>query len=298
MGLCCHYLVEGVNVLAEKHLQLGKFQAGGYSDKDIITTYVRNVDNLTDKLSRIFKESTIRHFRVSSSLLPLSDKVTVDYKSNEYLCKSLSRLGQLVRSSGVRFTTHPGQFCVLSSDSRTVIDNTISELSVHGWIFDSMGLDRSPFYAINIHGGKRDRHETLVRSIDKLPDSVRSRLTLENDESSYSVSDLFEVFDKTGVPVCFDSHHHTFNEGHLSLDEAFAAACETWRDVKPLQHLSNSKHVEGNFSLRRQHSDYISNIPECQLSGLRSDSIDVEIEAKMKNHAIDKIRKDFNIDRL
>ena len=60
-----------------------------------------------------------------------------------------------------------------------------------------MGLQRSPWAGINVHGGARDRMAELRAAVDALPDAVRSRLTLENCERAYSVPDLRAV----GVPV-------------------------------------------------------------------------------------------------
>lgn len=198
----------------------------------------------------------------------------------------------------MRICVHPGQFCVLSSDSDSVVENAFRELATHGWLFDAMGLDHSPKWAINIHGGKSDRTSRLIEQIKSLPDNVRKRLTLENDESAYSVIDLLEVYQATGTPICFDSHHHTFNEGDLSMDDAFEASCATWPDgIKPLQHLSNTDPsvANGSFPERRKHSDMIHYIPQCQLQALRDDTVDVEIEAKLKNVAVMKMMKDFEL---
>jgi UV DNA damage endonuclease len=165
-------------------------------------------------------------------------------------------------------------------------------------MFDMMGLDHSPQYAINIHGGKSDRTSRLIDQIKSLPDNVRKRLTLENDENSYNVLDLLEVYQQTSVPVVFDSHHHTFNDGDLSMTDAFEAACETWpRGVKPLQHISNTEPSlsAGSVIDRRKHSNFIHYVPEPQLQALRDNTVDVECEAKMKNLAVFKMSKDFEI---
>jgi UV DNA damage endonuclease len=169
---------------------------------------------------------------------------------------------------------------------------------MHGWLFDAMGLPQTPQFAINIHGGKGDRASLLVDRILSLPPSVRGRLTLENDETTYTVSDLAAVSAATGVPVTFDSHHHVFNEGGLSLSDALYLAAGTWpRGIKPLQHISNtSPGLEGgSFTERRKHSDMIHYVPEPQLALLREDLIDVEVEAKWKNLSVLKMSQDFQI---
>lgn len=290
IGLVCHFLVETstgkvVNSITCKSLQFGRYKSQKYSREFVKATYVDNVRTFSDNIPVILRAG-FGHFRVSSAMLPLADVVDRELWDNDDVKRHLRRAGEFALKHDMRITVHPGQYTVLSSDSSAVVSNSVRELELHGWIFDEMGLPRSPKYAINVHGGKRGRSSKLVSTIETLPDSVRSRLTLENDESCYSVVDLLEVHKSTGVPVCWDSHHHTFNDGFLTLDEAFEASCATWPNgVKPLQHLSNSK--PGAIGRRaRDHSDYVSHVPKCQFDGLASDTIDVEIEAKMKNLAI------------
>ena len=307
IGLCCHFLKEDtkprsgekyfVNAMEERSLQLGHFRNGKYPPELIKAIYVNNVRNLANMLP-VIRKSGSKHFRISSSMFPLVDQVDRELWDNDEVKDHLNRAGKYILEQNMRITTHPGQYVVLSSDSDRVVENAIKELSHHGWLFDEMGLDRSPKYAINIHGGKRARSSRLIEQIKSLPDSVRRRLTLENDESCYSVIDLLEVYKHTTTPICWDSHHHTFNDGELTLDEAFEVSCATWpQDINPLQHIANTEPgmEHGSFTDRRKHSNMIHYVPDCQLKALRENIIDVEVEAKMKNIAILKMSKDFSI---
>lgn len=307
LGICCHFLKEEVkpksgvkhliNEMDERTLQLGRYESGKYSEDLIRSTYINNVRNLAQMLPKIRRHG-VKLFRISSALFPLSDKVDRKLWDNEDIRKILRFAGEFVKNNDMRVTTHPGQFCVLSSDSDTVIENAFKELSTHAWLFDAMGLDHSPKYAINIHGGKANRSSRLIEQIKSLPDNVRKRLTLENDENSYDVVQLLEVHQETGIPVVFDSHHFTFNTGGLTMEEAHAATVETWpKGVRPLQHISNTEPslVGGSFTERRKHSDMIHYVPEPQLQALRDDTIDVEVEAKLKNVSVFKMAQDFQI---
>jgi UV DNA damage repair endonuclease len=49
------------------------------------------------------------------------------------------------------------------------------------------------------------------------------------------------------------------------------------------------------FNKRRAHSAFIHNVPPLQLQAMQDDAIDVDIEAKMKNIALLRMRKEFNI---
>jgi UV DNA damage endonuclease len=305
LGVCCQWLeerakprgkVELVNAMHEKTLQLGRYNDGKYQPEQIKSVYLNNVKNLCNMLPKI-ADKGIRLFRISSALFPLADQVDRSLWDNDDIKSILRESGDFIKNTGMRVSTHPGQFCVISSDSDKVIQNSIRELEIHGWLFDMMGLERSPFYAINIHGGKANRMLKLTEQIRLLPDSVRKRLTLENDEMSYSVSDLIEVSSQTGVPIVWDSHHHTFNDGNLSMEDAMNVASQTWNGIKPLQHISNTEPelAGGSFIERRKHSDMIHYVPPVQLHALRNNLVDVEVEAKLKNLSVLKMSKDFSI---
>lgn len=307
LGICCHFLKEEtkpksgvkhlINEMDERTLQLGRYNSGKYTEEQIRTTYLNNVRNLAQMLPKI-RKTGVRLFRISSALFPLADRVDRSLWDNDDVKKVLRFTGDFIKSNDMRVTTHPGQFCVLSSDSDAVVENAFKDLAIHAWLFDAMGLDHSPKYAINIHGGKADRSSRLIEQIKSLPDNIRKRLTLENDESSYDVVQLLEVYQETGTPVVFDSHHFTFNTGDLTLEEAHAATAETWpTGVRPLQHISNTEPslANGSFTDRRKHSDMIHYVPDVQLQALRDDVIDVEVEAKMKNFSVFKMAQDFQI---
>jgi UV DNA damage endonuclease len=263
LGVCCQWLepytkrdgsVVYENSINERSLQLGRFQKDLYSKSYIREVYINNINELL----RVVPKLTANNLKL------------------------------------FRVTTHPDQFVVLSSDNPVTVNNAIKELSHHAWVFDKMHLPASPYAAINIHGGKSDRLGQLIQVVRNLPDNVRSRLTFENDESAYNLVDLLKVNSVTGVPVVWDSHHHTFNDGDLSLDDAYSLSVYTWKasGCKPLQHLSNTTPglENGNFTDRRKHSDFIHYIPDCQREGLLVDVIDVDVEAKMKNLALMKLR--------
>jgi len=306
-GVCCHWLEEKIhprsaksewiNVFDEKTLQLGRYRSGKYSDESIKALYVHNVKRLSEMLPKIHAAG-INLFRISSAMFPLADQVDSSLWKNPEVVKHLQVAGDFIKNNKMRVTTHPGQFCVLSSDSDSVVAKAFEELNIHAWMFDSMGLEEITYYAINVHGGKSDRTTRLIDQIKSLPLNVKKRLTLENCETAYSVIDLLPVFLETNVPIVWDSHHHVFNDGGINMQDAYNATAETWpKEIKPLQHISNTEplHTNGNFTDRRKHSDMIHCVPDVQLQGLRDDSIDVEVEAKLKNIAVVDMRKKFEI---
>ena len=308
LGLCCQWIAPRAkrngdivyeNIINEKLLQLGRFQKGLYDTSRIVNTYHNNVDEHIKLVPKLVAHD-IRVFRMTSNMFPLFEFNREIIERDELLNKKLRRLGQLFLDNNIRVTCHPGQFTILNSNEDRVIQNAIKELEYHAWMFDTMGLPRTPYYAINIHGGKRGNFDKLVETInERLPYNVKSRLTLENDEKCFSVRELVEVYKHTGIPVVFDSHHFVFNKDGMDMIEAFNATYDTWMacDVKPLQHISNTEPglENGSFNERRKHSWEIHYVPKPQLIGLTYNMIDVDVEAKGKNIALLKMRKNFHI---
>lgn len=293
LGVCCQWLnsvptkngEKYVNALGERALQLGRYSSGAYTPDHIREVWLGNINGLKNILP-VLKNAGVGMFRVGSTLLPLFDKIAESQLKN-LVAEAEADLQSVGKdASGLRLTTHPGQFVVISSDSDSVVANSIRELEYHAFVMDSLGCATTPQFAINIHGGKRGAFDRLVAGINSLPKAVRSRLTLENDENCWSVADLLPVAEKTGIPIVFDSHHHAFNDGGLSGEQAMLAAAATWPSgIKPLQHLSNTEPglESGSFTERRQHSWAIHYIPDYQKEFYNSGKSDIEMECKGKN---------------
>ncbi len=143
---------------------------------------------------------------------------------------------------------------VLSSPDPGIVQRSVAELvyqaEVAGWVHADV---------INVHGGgaygdKKTALQRLVRVIRSLPQKVRSRLTLENDDRVYTPADLLPVCHATGVPLVYDVHHHRCLPDGLSVEDATQQALATW-NREPLFHLSSPL---GGWSAGkpRSHDDY------------------------------------------
>ena len=180
---------------------------------------------------------------------------------------------------------------MLVSPREHVVENTITDLRIHGEIFDMLGLSRTPYNKINIHcngvyGDKISAMDRFCKNFERLPQSVQTRLTVENDDKSsmYSVKDLMYIHERIGIPIVFDYHHHKFCTGDLSEQEALELAISTWpKGITPIVHYSESKMLhEGNEKLKPQaHSDYINILPDTY-----GNDVDIMVEAKAKELSI------------
>jgi UV DNA damage endonuclease len=234
---------------------------------------------------------------MSSGLAPWKTEYDwEDLKDIDEIRQWFHSAGTMAKTHNVRLTSHPGPYNVLVSPKDHVVDNCIKDLTIHGDEFDMMGLSRTPYNKINIHlggayGDKEASMKRFVKNFPRLPESVRSRLTLENDDkgSMYSVKDLYYgIYKKIGIPIVFDYHHHQFCTGGMSEQEALEMALSTWGDIKPVTHYSESRRDEQeDKTIRVQaHSDYVYDKIE-----MYGNDFDIMVEAKAKELAVDRYLK-------
>ena len=260
-----------------------------FKEKGIPYASELSIQNVRDLIEIIKwnEQNDVKFFRMSSDVFPWASEYSLSELPHYQRIKNLlAGAGNLVGKYGHRITAHPGPFNVLVSPNENVVKNTITDLSIHGEVFDMMGLSRTPYNKLNIHcngvyGDKKSAMDRFCKNFELLPESVQTRLTVENDDkaSMYSVKDLMYIHKRIGIPIVFDYHHHKFNTGGLTEEEALRLAASTWGDIKPVVHYSESKSLhEGNESIKPQaHSDYISDY--INTYGL---DVDVMIEAKAK----------------
>ena len=241
----------------------------------------------------------VKVFRVTSCLFPWASEYRLeDLPDFEAIKTNLEVAGKMARDNGQRLSMHPGQFNVLTSAKEHVVQNCITDLRIHGEIFDIMGMPRTPGAKINIHigGAYGDRvaaTDRWCKNFERLPESVRSRLTVENDDkpNMYSTKMLYDMVHKrTGVPIVFDSHHFECGPQDSTYEEAFLMAVDSWPDgIRPQCHHSNSrKKYEDPTAKVVSHSDWFYEpFNDCGFS------VDVVLECKRKEQALIKYLRDF-----
>ena len=242
----------------------------------------------------------IDFFRISSALLPWFSQYELGELPNaDAVQEALAEVGALAREHDIRLTFHPNHFVKLASPKEDVVARSIADLENHGALCDAMGLARSPYNSINVHigahyGDKDATRRRFCEHFQELSASVRSRLTVENDdkESLWSVPELVnQVHAGIGIPVVYDELHHQFTDRGLSRKEALTRATATWADCgeTPIIHYSEARRLhEADPTVRPQnHSDYIAGPIRTWDSGA-----DVMIEAKAKERAVLAYRGD------
>lgn len=241
------------------------------------------------------------NYRISSGMMPLetlpeanlSIETTYNYtkiKQEFDLCNSV------IKKNKIRCSTHPDQFVVPASATKSVVEKSIIELEAHGKMMDAMGLPQSYESPINIHMNcyKGNLNDIALRFIDvynSISPNVRSRLVLENEDkpNSWNVQQLYDlIYSKTGIPITYDNLHFRCNPGKLSAKEAVKLTMSTWGNYRPLFHFSDN---DLNNKNPRAHGDYVRNIPDEYVDL----DVDFEFEFKAKDYALERFEKEFKL---
>lgn len=250
--------------------------------------YAQNTIRLKTAIA-FCNDNNICLYRITSALFPFADEPVGEAVLSEFT-EELKQIGDRAAELGIRIVVHPDQFVVLSSDKPEVIQNSIKILRTHALVLDLLGLPRSPWTVMEIHGGKGDRAERLISVIRDLPDNIRYRLALENDEYAYSAAEILDICRAAAVPMVFDAHHHVIHEKldsyeHPSVAEILAEARTTWPVPEwQLVHISNGRESFND----PHHSDFITVMPSAYRNAPW-----IEVEAKLKEEAIEKLRAEW-----
>ena len=241
-------------------------------------------------------QNDITFFRVSSNIFPWASEYQLeqlpDYEEIQKVCRIT---GDFIKKNNIRITSHPGPYNKLASSDERVILNTMRDLEIHGEFFDLLELPRTPESKINIHiggayGNKTKTLDLFCKNYDKLPETVKSRLTIENDDkkSLFSSKELVAgLYSKIAIPIVFDYHHHAISCPEIPEKEALEEAISTWGNIRPVVHYSESRSKEKNDPRIKDsaHSDYVVN----KINDYGFD-LDIMIEAKMKELALTKYK--------
>lgn len=284
LGLVCMTIGEGIRYRTLTRKRLLQFEETAQAAL-LHDLYADNLARLQSALDFCTLHQ-IRLYRFPTNLFPFVD-TPLGASVLATFSAELRKVGRQAGQSGIRLVVHPEQFIVLSSESPQVVANSLMILESQAWLMDLLGQPRSPWALIEIHGGKGGRSAELTAIIRDLPDAVRSRLGLENDEYAYSAQAILNVCQATGLPMIFDAHHHLVKEKLTSYDDPSIAAMveaarTTWPDPSwQVVHLSNGRERFND----RSHSDLITDLPTAYAHVPW-----IEVEAKHKEVAISQLR--------
>lgn len=287
LGLCCAFVEEPIRFRTTTATYLLKLEDPLVYLDALVEA---NVLALEQALAYCMREK-IGCFRINSDFLPAATHKALKYSfddlpSGDRWKKRLILCGKKAVEAGVRLTFHPNQFVNLGSPREEVIESSLADLEYHAELAELLGAD-----VINIHGGGSygDKVAALGRfaeNFKRLSKNAQKRVTVENDDKTYTPLELLPLCEKLGIPLVYDVHHHRCLPDKMSIEEATAAAIATW-NREPLFHVSSP--LEGWKGAQPfRHHDYIDflDIPDFWR---KIGPFTLEVEAKAKELAIRKL---------
>ena len=301
LGLCCLNTIlrtQNPPIFASRRMIMRTIR-----EKGIFALKQRILLNLSDLLKMIEwnEQNGIKVFRLSSEAFPHKSNPRIENYAFDFALESLKKIGELAKKYGQRLTMHPGQFNCIASPSENTFKNTISDLSYQATFLDLLGADIHSVMVIHgggLYGDKEAAKKRWCENFYKLPDNVQKRLVLENCERIFNIEDCLEISKKINIPVVFDTHHfecyklmHPY-EKFKDPEYYIPLILESWksRGIKPKFHVS-----EQGSGRCGHHSQYVETIPAylLEIPKKYNISIDIMIEAKMKEQAIFKLYRKY-----
>lgn len=259
----------------------------------------------------------ISMYRISSNIVPYAthpDLPQFHHQIDE--CRAeLAQLGAKARLLDLRLSMHPAQYIVLNSPDDAIAASAVREFVSHAAFLDALGTPPEAKIVTHTGGVSGDRAAAMdrfVRRYADLPETVRHRLVLENDEVSWPVADTIRIHEATGIPLVFDNlHHAVLNPEGLAADRALRASVATWKPGEvPKIHVSTQRRAQREVVRRDartkqrttatvaakpgQHDDWVDADEFVELMRTVDDlEFDVMLEAKQKDLALLRLRADL-----
>ncbi|OGK13204.1 MAG: UV damage repair endonuclease UvsE, partial [Candidatus Riflebacteria bacterium GWC2_50_8] len=152
-------------------------------------------------------------FRINSQILPLKTHPQITYRVEDLpegkkIIAAFRKCGDLLRKHGLRASFHPDQFVVLNSPNPQTVASSLAEIEYQTEVAEWVGVD-----VINVHGGggygdKKSALKRFAEGFAQLSPPAKQRLTLENDDKTYTPSELLPLCRELKIPLVYDVHHH------------------------------------------------------------------------------------------
>lgn len=259
-------------------------------------------------------EADIRMYRISSDIAPYITHPDLPqfHHQIEESRDELAELGAKARRCGIRLSMHPSQYIVLNSPDPRIAAAAVRDFACHAAFLDGLGIGPEAKIVTHVGGVYGDRPAAMARWVDayrRLPDALRDRLVLENDDVSYPVNDTLAINGETGVPLVFDNlHHAVLNPAGIAEPDALRRCIATWppgqmpkihyssqrlaaREVARRDRATGAKHVTLQAPKPGQHDDDIHAQEFIAFIDAAGDErFDVMLEAKNKDVALLRLR--------
>lgn len=206
------------------------FHLKNYSSEKNLSAIQNNFFYL-EKILEFNKKNNLGFFRISSDIIPFASHPICNIAWHVVFKKKLREIGKYIKDNNFRISMHPSQFVLINAKDPLIITKSIKDLEWHCLLLDTMELDKSAKIQIHVGGAYGDKSSAIDRFIKNyalLPDRIKFRLVIENDDKIFNFKDCWDIHSATGIPIIFDNLHHECNHMNELMFECVIKASETW----------------------------------------------------------------------
>ena len=180
------------------------------------------------------RKNDIKLFRISSDLIPFGSSPVNALPWWDIHAEAFQHIGAKIQKSSMRVSFHPGQYTVLNSPDENVVARAILDLAYHAKMLECLGVGNQHKIVLHVGGIYGDKKEALERfelNFRRLPEAVRNRLIIENDDRLYNIEDVLTLAHRLHVPAVYDNLHHAINPPPSGGTDPYwiAEAKKTWK---------------------------------------------------------------------
>ena len=246
----------------------------------------RNLEALSNIID-YNKENNIKLFRISSDIIPFGSHPVNQLRWWEEFQLELDQLSEKIKAADIRVSMHPGQYTLINSPNKEVVERAFMDLVYHDRFLTSLHMDEKSKLILHVGGVYGDKSISMQRFIKeyyRLPNDIKKRLVIENDDINYNIEEVTRIYEEVGAPVVFDNLHHKINPPSIIKEDYdwISACADTWSKKDGKQKLHYSQQKEGGKS--GSHSDTIDVLEFMNYYDFLPDrTIDIMLEVKDKN---------------
>ena len=254
------------------------------------------------------RANDIHMYRLHSELAPYDrEQAAVDWAQLDECRAELEAVGALARAGDIRLSFHPYSAVVLNAVNEEQVARSVACLQAEAALLDGLGLGPEAVVVLHV-GGVYDNaeasRERFVRRYAALPEGVRRRVVLENDDHRFSHADTRAIHEQCGVALVLDQLHHlVHNPEGIPMREALEYALGTWpAGVTPKIHFSSPRTEMRQEGARiklptwTEHSDFVNPFEFIafmrEMAGLPP--LDIMLESKARDLALLKLREELH----
>ncbi|MFX0084785.1 MAG: UV DNA damage repair endonuclease UvsE [Candidatus Hodarchaeota archaeon] len=208
------------------------FRLTSYSKTRVMHTIERNLQCI-QKTIEFSSQNSLYFYRIADFIPFISHSISISWEEIDKIYSDLFvTIGKTIKKHNMRISMHPGQYTIINSPKQEIVEKSIKELEANAWILDKFQLNKTAKIQIHVggvYGNKAKSLQRFVENFKNLPEFVKKRLVIENDDRLFDLKDCLKLSTEITTPIVFDAFHHSINNNNESIFDSLYAMKDLWK---------------------------------------------------------------------